>query len=268
LNRLYEIASVFEGLEDESYFSVEREDNDSVIKIVTTNLSKRFMEIVDKNKILVMMSGTVHSENVLKNIFGIENFKIIEAETKQQGELIKSRQGYEMDCAYQNFSSGRITREGYLKAFSKAVLVAKRPTLIHLTSFNDLPTEIERIQWDLDNLPTQNEFFDEQNSDPLGERVRNFKNKEQDILFTTRCNRGVDFPGDSCNSIIISRFPYPNISSLFWRILKKNKPNSFRDFYLDKAKRELLQKIYRGLRSKQDKVELLSPDKRVIDFSI
>jgi hypothetical protein len=35
---------------------------------------------------------------------------------------------------------------------------------------------------------------------------------------------------------------------------------------LDKSRRELLQKIYRGLRSKTDKVYLLSPDIRVLNF--
>ncbi|MBS3087246.1 hypothetical protein J4226_01495 [Candidatus Pacearchaeota archaeon] len=39
------------------------------------------------------------------------------------------------------------------------------------------------------------------------------------ILFSTKCARGVDFAGDKCNSIIITKFPYPNIQSLFWKIL-------------------------------------------------
>ena len=45
------------------------------------------------------------------------------------------------------------------------------------------------------------------------------------------------------------------------------KPKHYMKFYMDKANRELLQKIYRGLRSKEDKVYLLSPDTRVLDFS-
>ena len=35
---------------------------------------------------------------------------------------------------------------------------------------------------------------------------------------------------------------------------------------MDKARRELLQKVYRGLRSKNDRVYLLSPDVRVLNF--
>ncbi len=92
-----------------------------------------------------------------------------------------------------------------------------------------------------------------------------FKSKETDILFTTKCSRGVDFPGNQCNSIIITKFPYPNIKSMFWQILKREKPSKFSEFYMDKAKRELLQKIYRGIRFKEDYVILLSPDIRVLN---
>jgi Rad3-related DNA helicase len=102
----------------------------------------------------------------------------------------------------------------------------------------------------------------------MGKRIQEFKDKKFPILYTTRCNRGIDFPGETCNSIIVSRFPYPNISSLFWKILKKTNPEHFMSFYMDKAKRELTQKIYRGLRSKKDKVYLLSPDIRVLGFEL
>ena len=151
---------------------------------------------------------------------------------------------------------------------SKTVACAKKPALIHLTSFSDLPTDVEKRQYEIDNLPSQYEFAKEQNTDSFGERIKDFKNKKTNVLFTTKCNRGIDFPGETCNSIIISRFPYPNISSLFWKILKKTNPNYFMDFYIDKANRELLQKIYRGLRFKEDRVYLLSPDIRVLEFEL
>ena len=138
----------------------------------------------------------------------------------------------------------------------------------HVTlSFSDLPTEREKSIYSIDNLITQENLIQEQQDDPMGERVIHFKNKKTDILFTTKCSRGMDFPGDVCNSIVITRFPYPNISSIFWKILKKTNPNNFMNFYMDKARRELLQRIYRGLRSKDDKVCLLSPDIRVLEFS-
>jgi len=268
LFHLIEVARIFQEFLNETFFTVEKNDNDLVINIVTTNLEKRFAELVEKNKILVMMSGTLHSELVLKNIFGLDKFKIIDAEVNTQGKLIKEIKGYEVNCSYSNFQSKRLTRESFLRRFSASVEDSQKPTLIHLTSFYDLPTEKEKENFNIKNLPTQNEIISEQERDPFGKRIEDFKNKHTDLLFTTKCNRGIDFPGDICNSIVISRFPYPNISSIFWKILRKTNPQHFNSFYLDKANRELLQKIYRGLRSKNDKVQLLSPDIRVLNFEI
>lgn len=265
---LEEVAKIFHDFLDETYFSIEKNENDFIIHLVTTNLAKKFHELAEKNKILILMSGTIHSEKVLKNIFGIENFKVIEAETKHQGELIKCKHGYEMDCKYSNFQNNKISREEYLKALSKSIASAKQPILIHVNSFSDLPTDLEREKFDLHNLITRDELIEQQSKDPFGERIKDFKNKKTSILFTTKCNRGADFPGDVCNSIIVTKFPYPNISGIFWKILRKTRPEHYHSFYMDKAKRELLQKIYRGLRSKDDKVYLLSPDSRVLDFNI
>ena len=73
------LPAFFSDFLDETFFSLEKKDNNMIISLVTTNLKKRFRELLDKNKIFILMSGTIHSENVLKNIFGLENFKIIEA---------------------------------------------------------------------------------------------------------------------------------------------------------------------------------------------
>ena len=209
----------------------------------------------------------VHTEffGNLENI-AREKFKIIEAETSHQGELINCKYGYELDCSYESFKKGLTTREQYLNALSKCLSCAKKPVLIHVNSFSDLPNEREKITLNLKNLPTQEQLVNEQINDPFGKRIADFKDKKLEVLFTTKCNRGIDFPGEVCNSIIITRFPYPNISEIFWKILKKNKPIYFMSFYMDKAKRELLQRVYRGLRSKNDKVYLLSPDIRVLEF--
>ena len=262
-----EISRIFYDFLDETYFSVEKIENDLTISLITTNLKKRFKELIEKNKLIVMMSGTIHSDYVLRNIYGLENFKIIDAEISAQGILNKLKNGYEINCKYANFQSGKISREGFLKTFSKTIESSKPPTLVHLTSFQDLPTEFEKESYNL-VMPTQNEIKIGQNTDPMGKRIQEFKDKKFPILYTTRCNRGIDFPGETCNSIIVSRFPYPNISSLFWKILKKTNPEHFMSFYMDKAKRELTQKIYRGLRSKKDKVYLLSPDIRVLGFEL
>ena len=46
------------------------------------------------------MSGTIHSENILKNIFKIKDFKIIDAETNSLGSIEIIMTGQEFDCKY------------------------------------------------------------------------------------------------------------------------------------------------------------------------
>jgi len=258
-----ETARTFQGFFEETYVSFYKEEKDLFVRLVTTNLEKRFKELIDKNKVVVMMSGTIHSEGVLKDIFGLKDFKIIEAETKMPGKLTALRTGKEINCRYSNFQQGKVTREQYLKALEKCIEIAKRPVLIHVNSFKDLPTEREIGLYSLGEVMSQEKLRAIQSEEGVGESVRRFKQKERDILYSTKCNRGVDFPGETCNSIILTKYPYPNVQGVFWRILKKTKPQYYNEFYIDKAKREFLQRVYRGLRSEDDKVFLLSPDIRV-----
>ena len=265
---LEEVAKTFQDFFDQTYLSFESdqrsESGELIVKLVTTNIEKRFKNLLEKNKVFVLMSGTIHSQEVLKEIFGISDFKIIEAETEDPGKLTVRKTGFELNCKYKNFREGRINREQYLYSLNRAVKKSEKPTLVHITSFFDLPTREEKEKLGLD-LMTRDEIKRTQNKDKGGEIVNRFKEGQMPVLYTTKCNRGADFPGDTCNSIVITKFPYPNIGSLFWQILRKNKPKYFNEFYMDKSRRELLQRIYRGLRSEKDHVYLLSPDSRIFD---
>ncbi len=257
---------MFEELLKETYVTFTKKDGSIIINLVTVNLKKRFQEIVEKNKSLVLMSGTIHSSEILKNIFGIENFKIIEAETEQQGEINIIRTGLEIDCRYSNFYSGNVTREDYLLSLNACLKKATKPTLIHINSFKDLPTEEEINKLELRGLVNMEELKDMQRENGGEQLVEDFKDGAIDVLFSTKCSRGVDFPGEQCRSIIFTKYPNPNIKDSFWKILKETNQINYWSFYRDKAKRELLQRIYRGLRFKEDVVEVLSPDSRVLDF--
>jgi Rad3-related DNA helicase len=260
-----ETAKMFKDFVRESYVTFSKIENSLSVSIVTTNLAKKFKELLDKNKIFVLMSGTLHSEKVLKEIFGLEDFVVIEAETSQQGQIEVVRTGLEMDCKYSNFSNGKNSREGYLLALSKCVEVSKKPSLVHVNSFSDLPSENELQEFDIDNLISREKLKELQKKDKTGQAVERFKKNQMDVLFSTRSTRGVDFPGEQCNSIIFTKYPNPNVKDAFWKILNKTHPNHYWDFYKDKAKRELYQRIYRGLRFQKDHIYLLSPDVRVLD---
>jgi hypothetical protein len=260
-----ETAEIFSDVLDETYVIFEKKEDNIIANLVTTNLAKRFKEMVDKNKVFVLMSGTIHSDEVLKEIFGLEKFKIIEAETERIGNLEIVRTGLEMDCKYSNFSSGVANREKYLKALDRCVYESKKPAIVHVNSFADLPNRDEILRWDLNNLISGEELKEEQEEDKEGRIVEDFKNGETEVLFSTRVSRGVDFPGEQCNSIIFTKYPNPNVKEPFWKILNKIKPTHYWKFYKDKASRELYQKVYRGLRFKEDHVFIFSPDERVLN---
>jgi len=265
LMEVHEIAKTFKEFMKESYISITKNDRSTIVGIVTTNLAKKLNEFVNKNKVMVLMSGTLHSDDVLRNIFGLKDFVKVNAEVKDQGEIKIKKTGNEMDCKYSNFSSGKITRKDYLTSLNNTIKNSVKPTLVHVNAYVDLPDSEEIKKYNLDNLISREDLREEQKNDGSGKIIKEFKLGGRDILFSTRDSRGVDFPGNECRSIVFTKFPNPNAQDSFWKILMKTKPSSYWSFYKDKARREFAQKIYRGLRSKTDWVYLMSPDSRVLD---
>ena len=260
LNSVYESARDFEDFFDETYVLFKKEERGLVVELITTNLEKKFSDLLGKVESLVLMSGTIHSETILKNVFGISNFIVVDAESVSPGEVKLLKTGNEIDCKYDNFSQGRITREQYLNAFEEVIEKAPRPTLIHVNAFEDLPSEKEKDAFGLKLLVTRERFAHYHDDE-----IEKFKTGAINVLFTTKCARGVDFPDDQCRSIVFTKYPNPNAKNIFWKILAKTHSNYYWDFYKDKAKREFLQKIYRGVRNKNDYVYVLSPDLRVLE---
>jgi len=269
IEHCFEVAKDFYPILDNVYVTFNQDKKkDTYARLVTVNLDSMLGSIIEKNKAFVFMSGTLHSARVLNEVFGIKDFKIINAETFNQGTITKQKTGLERDFSFDSFNKKRVTREEYLKALDKCVEVAKKPCVVHVSAFQDLPSYEEKQKFNLNNLLVSSDLIGQQRTDKEGKLVKDFKAGRSKVLFTTRCNRGIDFPFETCNSVVITKFPYPNIQGLFWRILKRNKPAFFWDFYRDKAQRELLQKIYRSVRASNDHVFLLSPDIRVLNTSV
>ena len=264
-NHAVEVAESFESLLDDTYLTYRYREEDLVVNIVSTNLSKQFKDIVDKNKALVLMSGTIHSEKVLKDVFGLEDYVVVNAETKHPGEIEIIRTGTEFDCKYANFKNGFKTREDYLHVLESCMEKAKKPILIQVNAFEDLPSEEELNKLGLVGVMYKERLRLLQDDDKTGRMISLFKQKMSDSLFSTKCSRGVDFPGDICNSVLFTKYPNPNVRNVFWKVLEKTHPDVFWDFYKDKARREFLQRLYRALRSDGDHVYVLSPDMRVLD---
>jgi len=260
LEYYFTVAKSFEDLMEDTYISFYRNKFGQVmLRVVNTNLEKKLKEILDKNKVFVMMSGTLHSEEVLKNIFGLKDFKIIEAETKHRGKVKKNFTGKEKNYRYKEFKERRVSRKDYLESLNECVLKAKKPFLVHVNSFADLPSDEEKVEHDI-SVMSREKLEELQERYKKGELLQMFKEGVIDVLYSTRCNRGVDFPGDMCNSIVFTRYPYPGVKDIFWKVLQKKDAKAFKEFYFDKSRREYVQRIYRGLRSAEDVVNLLSPD--------
>lgn len=261
-NTALEAAKTFSNSMKDTYLTYRKEETDLIATLVTTDLSQKFKELVEANRALVFMSGTLHSDSVLKNVFGISDFARVEAESFAQGTIEIVRTGKEFDCKYSALSKDN-SREDYLVALSEAISKAKRPTLVHVNAFADLPSNLEAFK--TASIISSEELRKSQREDKTGMQISLFKQGLKDILFSTKCARGVDFPGETCNSIIFTKYPNPNVKDTFWKILNKTHPSYFWDFYKDKARREFLQKIYRALRSRDDHVYILSPDLRVLN---
>lgn len=262
-NKAVEVARNVAGSYDDLYLTYRRDkDNNLFVKLVSTNLSAKFRDLLEKGKAFVFMSGTLHSQNVIENIFGIKEYKIVEAETINFGNVEIVRTGKEFDCKYSNVSS---KREEYLRALSSCIAKAKPPYLVHVNAFSDLPTSQEIINYSLNNIVSGEDLIRIQESDKTGKKIHDFRQGVVKELFTTKCSRGVDFPGEMCNSIIFTKYPNANVKDTFWKILEKTHPEFYWEFYRDKSRREFLQRIYRAVRSQQDHVFILSPDMRVLD---
>lgn len=260
-----EVAYDFADSLKECYVSFYRIEKDLYASIVTSNLSHRFAELASKNKALVLMSGTLHETSVLKDVFGIKDSVIVEAETSFPGSMDIVRTGTERDCRYSQFSARNITREHYLKSLDTCVAKAPRPTLVHVNAFEDMPTIQETFDYGLKALEPRESIKERQQNDREGSNVAQFKSGKSTILFTTKCTRGVDFPGNMCNSVVFTKYPNPNPSETFWKVLQRTHKDQFWNMYKDKARREFLQRLYRALRTKEDHVYVLSPDTRVLE---
>ncbi|MBU2612424.1 MAG: DEAD/DEAH box helicase family protein [Nanoarchaeota archaeon] len=267
LFEVLETSKMFIEFLDESYVSFSRREKGLFAEIVTTNLAKKLKELIEKNKVLILMSGTLHSDEVLKAIFGLSGYEKVDAEVENQGKVEIKKTGLEMDCKYSNFSTEKLTREDYLKALDKCLFESPRPVLVHVNAFLDLPSEFEIEEFDLKFLQSRESVREMQIQDKRGRLTKEFKEGKREVLFSTRDSRGIDFPGKECRSIVFTKYPNPNVQNMFWKVLMKTRPQSYWSFYKDKARREFMQKVYRGLRFKDDHICLLSPDIRVLEMA-
>ncbi|MFQ5975160.1 MAG: helicase C-terminal domain-containing protein [Candidatus Hydrothermarchaeales archaeon] len=202
----------------------------------------------------LFMSATLQSEDVLKNIFGLEDFGFVVGETKQPGKLYVKRVGREKTVTYPNWKRDGF-KEEYWKTLSKIIVTSKRPTLVQVHSFKYLPDD-KRYP----DIPSRKAILENNQEEELRSFVAGGKN----LIFSTKTDRGIDLPDDTCRSIVLTKYPFPDLKDPVLRVMKKRmKDEPFWRYYRDIAKREFYQQMGRGLRSESDWLEVWSPDLKV-----
>ena len=184
---------------------------------------------------LLLMSATLHSNFVLSNIFGVKNAPIIEAETRFPGTLIICKTGLETKVNMKLWNEPNF-REQYKINLSKVLSIAKKPCLVQVHAFKYVPEK----------------FLKEINV--MG----------NEVMWSTITDRGIDLPDEKCRSIVILKYPYPDLSDVILQTMHKLLGELFWSYYQDMANRNLIQQCGRAIRHKDDWCEVYSLDKAVI----
>lgn len=212
-------------------------------------------DILEKSsKRILLMSGTLQKSSVLRNVFGLEDFAEVEGEARLMGKMHVKRSGREYSMNYNLWKDPEF-RLRYWAILKRILWRAKRPTLVQVHSYQYLPEE--NIY---EGIPTQDEIRDMDQE----KEISLFKSGVREILFSTKTDRGIDLPYEKCRSILIMKYPFPSLKDPVFQVMKeKLGERAFWDYYQDIAHRELIQQVGRGLRSKDDWVEVWSPDLKV-----
>jgi len=180
---------------------------------------------------LVLMSATFQPQDVLREIYGIDP-PIIEGETRFPGLLKLRVTGKEVYVNNRNWESHEF-KNRYWRLLNKMIDRSSKPTLVQVHAYRYVPDGID-------------------------------VNKENpDVWWSTVSDRGLDLRDDKCRSIVVLKYPYPDLNDPVLKTMERVLKGKFWKYYEDKARRELIQQIGRGLRSKHDWVEVWSPDRRV-----
>ncbi|RLI83896.1 hypothetical protein DRP04_00255 [Archaeoglobales archaeon] len=189
-------------------------------------------------KKILLMSATFQPFDVLKDVYGIDDIGIVEGETRFPGTVFLKRTGKESYVSHKRWQNEEF-RKKYHKCLDEILKKAKRPLLVHVHAKKYLPDNVK-----LDCLKDASVF-----------------REEFDEVWSTIAKRGLDLRGDRCRSICILKYPFPDLSDgMLQAIRLLLGDDAFFRYYRDKADRELIQQIGRAVRSKDDWVEVWSPD--------
>jgi len=204
-------------------------------------------ELKKRSGKLVLMSATRHSDRVMRNIYGIQP-PLVVAQEENPGTLylMTPREGHLVSVTFNAWRSLEF-RENYWELLEQQLAVAQRPCYVIVHAYKYLPQqykpeEYEKTQeyWTRRSLPG--------------------------VYFSTKMDRGKDLKDDLCRSIILLKYPYPNIKDIILQTIKRQYGDSeFWEYMQDHADRNLIQQCGRAIRSADDWCLIYSPDLRAIE---
>jgi Rad3-related DNA helicase len=196
-------------------------------------------KIFSNSKRVLFMSATIQSRQTLKEIFGIEPHFVI-AEDVNPGLIKIKVTGQECMVTYTNWQLAEF-QERYHRLLSRMVEVATKPCLVQVHAKKYVPPEHASKLID--------EYF------------------KDGTWWSTRTDRGVDLPGDKCRSIILMKYPMPDMNDVVLKTMRQLLgEGKFWMYMNDMATRNLIQQCGRGVRSNDDWCEVYSPDSKCLSI--
>jgi hypothetical protein len=136
-------------------------------------------------------------------------------------------------------------REDYWKLLDRIIEIAAKPCLVQVHAFNYLPKKYMPMK---EQREEDYWIFEDEN-----------------IKFSTKTDRGIDLHDDLCRSIVLMKYPMPNISDVILKTMRKLLgETAFWNYMHDMANRNMIQQCGRALRHKDDWCQVYSLDAKVL----
>lgn len=201
---------------------------------------------------LLLMSATPQKKSVFESIFKIP-INMVQGEIQFPGILRINETGKELYITHNDWCDLDF-RKQYWENLNYIINLAEKPLLVNVFSYKYLPP------YDIGNICSSKNI--KKNQDKY---INEYLQGNRDILFTTKFDRGVDLGDKMCRSIIMTKTPYPDVTSDDLISLKSYYGDMIFSRYInDLVNRECVQNIGRVLRNRNDYANFYSLDKKLL----
>lgn len=308
LKKILEMITVLRYIDKASITFKEGKREDNILKLYIPYPERLLKDLFEKSsKNIILTSGTIHNNNVLSSLYGINNenyiVDFVEGRKETPGKLtcIDLKEKF-MKVTYTTWQSPQF-REYYYKVLNyildrlkieidkrtgrpgEAKIIILTPSKKYVEGIRNRPdlfidfakgTEAEEnnngnIKKTI--ITSLSEFVDKNLEDIKKIRPDDIQldgdvlRTEQQIIASTRMIRGADLRDDKCRAVVMTKWPTPDISAGYNQALKKRfGEEMFWNIIRDKATREAVQYVCRGLRHEYDWELFATPDQTAFNM--